>query len=64
MTALCGDTEVVPIHPFKIQQRISETNEITEGLYAFDRALGPHCGTVTLVLYSEKDPTKARPANR
>ena len=60
MTALCGDTEVVPIHPFKIQQRISETNEITEGLYVFDPgALGPHCGTVTLVLYSEKDPTKA-----
>ncbi len=60
MTALCGDTEVVPIHPFKIQQRISDTNEITEGLYAFDPgALGPHCGTVTLVLYSEKDPTKA-----
>ena len=60
MTALCGDTEVVPIHPFKIQQRISETDEITEGLYVFDPgALGPHCGTVTLVLYSEKDPTKA-----
>ena len=60
MTALCGDTEVVPIHPFKIQQRISDTTEITEGLYAFDPgALGPHCGTVTLVLYSEKDPAKA-----
>jgi hypothetical protein len=60
MTALCGGTEVVPIHPFKIQQRISDTNEITEGLYVFDPgALGPHCGTVTLVLYSEKDPAKA-----
>jgi S1-C subfamily serine protease len=60
MTAMCGDSEVVPIHPFKIEQRISETDSITEGLYVFDPgALGPQCGTVTLVLYSEKDPAKA-----
>ena len=59
-TAMCGSTEVVPIHPFKIQQPISATDMITEGLYVFDPgALGPHCGTVTLVLYSEKDPGSA-----
>ncbi len=64
MTALCGDTEVVPIHPLKIQQRISDTNEITEGLYVFDPgALGPHCGTVTLVLYLGERPDEGRPAN-
>ena len=63
MTALCGDTEVVPIHPFKIQQRISDTNEITEGLYAFDPgALGPHCGTVACCI--GEGPDEGRPANR
>ena len=33
---------------------------IYEGLYVFDpAALGPECGTVTLVLHSEKEPEKA-----
>jgi hypothetical protein len=33
---------------------------VHEGLYVFDpAALGPQCGTVTLVLYSEKEPEKA-----
>ena len=31
-----------------------------EGLYVFDPgALGPQCGTVKLMLYSEKEPEKA-----
>jgi hypothetical protein len=60
MQALCGRTEVTPIHPFKLELRISETDAVHEGLYAFDpAALGPGCGTVTLVLYSEKEPAKA-----
>ncbi|MGQ0737154.1 MAG: trypsin-like peptidase domain-containing protein [Acidobacteriota bacterium] len=59
MRALCGDAEVTPIHPFTIEQRISERDTIAEGLYVFDPgALGLHCGTVKLVLYSEKAPEK------
>ena len=60
MQVLCGRTEVTPIHPFKLELRVSETDAIYEGLYAFDpAALGPGCGSVTLVLYSEKEPAKA-----
>jgi hypothetical protein len=55
----CGDVEVTPIHPFILQQRVSETDAIREGLYIFDpQALGPHCRSVKLVLYSEKAPEK------
>jgi S1-C subfamily serine protease len=64
MRALCGGADVTPIHPFKLEQRVSENASekagIYEGLYVFDPgALGPHCGTVTVVLYSEKEPEKA-----
>ena len=60
MQVLCGRTEVTPIHPFKLELRVSETDAVYEGLYVFDpAALGPGCGTVTLVLYSEKEPSKA-----
>jgi S1-C subfamily serine protease len=59
LRAFCGDAEVTPIHPFKLEQRISESDAIDEGLYVFDPgALAPHCGTVTLVLFSEKEPEK------
>ena len=60
LRAYCGDAEVLPIHPFKLEQRISETDAINEGLYVFDPgALGPSCGSVKLVLFSEKEPDKA-----
>jgi len=60
MRAFCGDVEVTPIHPFKLEQRVSETDAVYEGLYVFDPgALAPACGTVKLVLYSEKEPEKA-----
>jgi S1-C subfamily serine protease len=60
MRAFCDDTEVTPIHPFKLEQRVSESEAIHEGLYVFDPgALGPHCGTVKLELYSDKEPEKA-----
>jgi len=60
LQAFCGRTEVTPIHPFKLELRVSETEAIYEGLYAFDpAAFGPGCSSVTLVLYSEKEPTKA-----
>ena len=59
MRAFCGDAEVTPIHPFRIEQPVSDTEGIYEGLYVFDpEALGPACGTVKLVLYSEKEPDK------
>ena len=59
LRVLCGEAEVTPIHPFKIAQRVSESDAIYEGLYAFDPgALGPHCGTVKLVLYAEKEPAR------
>ena len=59
MRAYCGDAEVTPIHPFAIEQRLSETQTIDEGLYVFDpAALAPSCGRVKLLLYSEKNPTK------
>ncbi len=60
MRALCGQTEVAPIHPFRIERRVSPTEAVYEGLYVFEvDALGPHCGTVTLTLYSEKEPNTA-----
>ena len=60
LQAYCGRAEVTPIHPFKLELRVSETDAVHEGLYVFDpAALGPGCSTVTLVLYSEKEPAKA-----
>jgi hypothetical protein len=60
MRAFCGDAEVTPIHPFKLERRVSETEAIYEGLYVFDPgAFGPHCATARLVLHSEKEPEKA-----
>lgn len=57
LRALCGAAEVTPIHPFELERRISERATIDEGLYVFDPgALGPHCGTVTLVLQSAASP--------
>ena len=59
LRAFCGDAEVTPIHPFQLEHRVSETDAMYEGLYVFDpAALGPHCSTVKLVLYSTKEPTK------
>lgn len=59
MRVLCGTREVPPVHPFVIERRISETDAIREGLYVFTpEALGPHCGTVTIELWSEKAPDK------
>jgi hypothetical protein len=56
----CGDTVLTPIHPFTLEQRVSDTDAVREGLYVFDPgALGPHCSTATLRLSSEKTPDKA-----
>jgi hypothetical protein len=59
MRAVCGAAEVTPIHPLKLEQPVPDGEAIYEGLYVFDPgALGPECGTVKLVLYSEKEPAK------
>ena len=60
MRTFCGETEVTPVHPFKIEQRVGENTTIYEGLYVFaPDALGPDCGSVTLMLYSDKAPEKS-----
>jgi len=57
--AFCGDAEVMPIHPFTLARRVSETDAVREGLYVFDaQAFGPHCTSVKLVLSSEKPSAK------
>jgi hypothetical protein len=53
MRALCGETEIVPVHPLKLEHRISEKDTLIEGLYAFDpSALAPACASITLQLFS------------
>jgi hypothetical protein len=60
MRASCGDTEVLPIHPFIIERRINDRQSIREGLYIFARdAFGPQCSTIKFSMFSEKDPTRA-----
>ncbi|HVG84333.1 MAG TPA: serine protease [Vicinamibacterales bacterium] len=60
LRASCGGVDLVPIHPFVLEHRVSEKDVIREGLYVFDpESLGPHCSTVTLSMYSEKAPEKA-----
>jgi hypothetical protein len=59
MRLYCGDAEVIPIHPFKIEHRIGRADAVYEGLYVFDPgAIGPHCATVKLTLFSDKAPDK------
>jgi hypothetical protein len=59
MRATCAGVEVIPIHPFVLEHRVAEKNVIREGLYVFDHgAFGPHCGAVTLSLYSEAQPER------
>jgi S1-C subfamily serine protease len=63
LQAFCGDSEVTPIHPFLLERRISETDAVHEGLYAFaPDAFPQECGAVTLRIYSEKDPATAETA--
>jgi len=59
MQLFCGDTELVPIHPFVLEQPISETDAVHEGLYVFaPDAVRPACGPVRISVYSEKDPAR------
>jgi S1-C subfamily serine protease len=59
LRAFCGDSELTPIHPFKLEHRVSNSESIYEGLYVFDPgAITPECSSVKLMLYSEKEPDK------
>jgi len=59
MRLYCGDGEVTPIHPFRIERRVGEREFVYEGLYVFDPdAMSPECKTVRLTLFSQKDPAK------
>lgn len=60
MRAFCGAAEVTPIHPLKIEYRLSASERMFEGLYVFPHdAFPPACGSVRLELFSEKEPGKA-----
>jgi S1-C subfamily serine protease len=60
LRASCSGADLVPIHPFVLEHRVSEKDVIREGLYVFDpESFGAHCSTVTLSMYSEKAPEKA-----
>lgn len=57
MRVRCGRDEATPVHPLVVERRVTPTTAIREGLYAFrPEALGPHCGTVTFEVSSEKSP--------
>ena len=63
LRAYCGETEVVPIHPFTVEHRLSDTEAGYEGLYVFEpRAFTPSCQAVKLVLYAEKNPDRPETA--
>jgi S1-C subfamily serine protease len=67
MRLLCGEQEVMPIHPGKIAHVINEKNQFVnavdatyEGIYTYPPdAISPDCRGVRLELYSEKEPEKA-----
>jgi hypothetical protein len=60
MRAYCGDTEVMPIHPFIIEHQAAERSPVREGLYVFAiDAFGPQCASVRFSMFSEKDPKNA-----
>jgi hypothetical protein len=60
LRAACGGVEVAPIHPFVLEHALDDKRVVREGLYVFDPdAIGPHCGSVTLTLWSEQAPEQA-----
>ena len=60
LRALCGDSEVTPIHPFIIEHEVPDRGPVREGLYVFEAgAFGAHCSSITLSMFSEKDPQRA-----
>lgn len=68
MKLLCGNQEIKPLFPGKVQRVIDERNAFVnitdatfDGLYKYSAdAVNAKCGTVTLQLFSEKDPGKPK----
>jgi S1-C subfamily serine protease len=66
MRLLCGDKEIQPILPGKVADVldvhnpfVNVTDATYEGIYSYPYdAISPTCGTVTLELFSEKEPNK------
>ena len=59
LRVFCGDAEIALIHPFLLEQRVSESEVLYEGLYVLPHdALGPHCATATMTLFSAAAPEK------
>jgi S1-C subfamily serine protease len=68
MKLLCGNQEIRPLFPGKVERVIDERNAFVnitdatfDGLYKYPAdAVTAKCGTVTLQLFSEKDPTQPK----
>lgn len=68
MQLLCGDKEIEPIQPAKIPHVMDVQNAFVnitdasyEGLYTYGPdAVSPGCGTMTLKVFTEKEPEKAK----
>jgi S1-C subfamily serine protease len=68
MKLLCGSKEIRPLFPGKIQrvvdihdENVNVTDATYDGLYKYPAdAITSNCGTVTLQLFSEKDPNLPR----
>jgi len=58
MRAFCGDAEVTPIHPFSSNSESPRATRSTKVSTSLTRRARPQCGTVKLVMYSEKEPKK------
>lgn len=59
LRAFCDGREMTPIHPFKIEQRITDALTLSEGLYVFSRdAFAQTCGTISLTVLSDDDAAK------
>ena len=51
----CGETDVAPIHPFRIGHGVDDGSSIDEGFYVFaPSAISPECGTVKITVSSDK----------
>jgi S1-C subfamily serine protease len=57
LQASCGGEPIRPIHPFVIEHRASDA-VVREGLYVFDPDALTSCASLTLALYSEKEPQR------
>ena len=55
----CGDTDVTPIHPFRIGHRVDDGTSADEGFYVFPpSAISPQCAAVKITVFSDKPSDK------